>query len=55
MREVTVIFVCLGEVFNARVQVRAEYAETSQGRRRLMDILEGNNKVYIVRLEENAG
>ena len=48
MREVTVVFVCLGEVFNAQMLVRAEYAETVQGRRRLTDILEGNNKVYVI-------
>ncbi len=48
MRTVTVIFVCVGEVFKAQLQVRAEYAETAHGRKRLVDILEGNNKVYIV-------
>ncbi len=48
MREVTVIFVCVGEVVKARVLVRAEYAETARGRQKLVDILEGNNKVYIV-------
>ena len=48
MRTVTVIFVCVGEVIKAQLQVRVEYAETERGRKRLADILEGNNKVYIV-------
>ena len=48
MREVKIVFICAGEVFNAQMLVRAEYAETSQGRRRLTDILEGNNKVYVI-------
>lgn len=48
MRTVTVIFVCVGEVIKAQLQVRAEYAETPVGRRRLKDILEGNNVVHIM-------
>lgn len=48
MRTVKVIFVAVGETFTAHVQVRSEYLADERGRKRLVDILEGNNKVYIV-------